>query len=288
MPLRRAFLWTMIISLSTAALLGILTLLFWRGMSETILISTALFAVFNLLALCCAIVIEQGRLRWLMWIGIVAAGAALLTWLFFAWFERPLSYRAERRVAQTAGSFTVICVWCAYYGLITALPLRHPRAKAVKWAAIVSTSIVGLFIFMMCVAEEWMEEHIVDVLGEDLIFRLLGAVGIVAACGTVLAPILWKVQALHQLASAESMPPEVRVQITCPRCGTAQALPVGPSQCAHCALRIAVKVEEPRCVCGYLLYRLEGEKCPECGRPIPPKMRWKAMLASGDGNGNQD
>ena len=278
MHLRRAFLWTMIVSLSTAALLGILTLLVWRGMTETILISTALFAVFNLLALCCAIVIEQGRLRWLMWIGIVAAGAAFLIWLILVWFEYPLSHRAERRVAQTAGSFTVICVWCAYYGLMTGLPLRHPWAKVVKWTAIVSTSIVGLFIFMVCVAQEWMEDCIVDVLGEDLTFRLLGAVGIVAACGTVLAPILWKVQALRQAASAESIPSQVRVQVACPRCGTAQALAVGPSHCAHCNLRITVKVEEPRCVCGYLLYRLEGDVCPECGRAIPPKLRWTTVL----------
>jgi hypothetical protein len=146
----------------------------------------------------------------------------------------------------------------------------------VRWTAIVSTSIVGLFIFMMCLIQEWMDDHIFDALGEDLTFRLLGAVGIVAACGTVLAPILWKAQVLRQAASAESMPPEVRVKLICPRCGTAQALPIGPSHCAHCALHIAVKVEEPRCVCGYLLYRLEGEKCPECGRAIPPKMRWTA------------
>lgn len=274
MQLRRTFLWTMIISLSLAALLGVLTLLLWRGMSETILASTALFAAFSLVAICCAIVIEQKRLRALMWIGLVASAAALPAWLIFVWFRRPMSSSAEWAVINTGGALTVIGTWCAYYGLITALPLIHPWAKAVKWTAIISTSIVGLFIFMVCVAQELMEDCVVDVLGEDLTFRLLGVVGIVAACGTVVAPILWKVQRLRQAASAESIPSQVRVQVTCPRCGTAQALPVGPSHCAHCSLRITVKVEEPRCVCGYLLYRLKGEKCPECGRPIPAKMRW--------------
>jgi len=187
-----------------------------------------------------------------------------------------MSSSAEWAVINTGGALTVIGTWCAYYGLMTGLPLRHPWAKVVKWTAIVSTSIVGLFIFMVCAAEEWMDDYIFDVLGEDLTFRLLGAVGIEAACGTVVAPILWKVQRLRQAASAESIPSQVRVQVICPRCGTAQAFPIGPSHCAHCALHITVKVEEPRCVCGYLLYRLEGEKCPECGRAIPPKMRWTA------------
>jgi ribosomal protein L37E len=284
MHLRRAFLWTMIISLSLAAVIGIVALLLpTLGPADEILISTALFAAFSLVAMCCAIVIEQGRLQLLMWLGIIASGAALLTWLFLVWFERSLAYRSEEYTARTAGAFNVICVWCAYFGLLTVLPLRHPWAKTVQWTAIAATSIVGLFIFMACLAAEWMEDRIIDVLGEDLAFRLLGAVGIVAACGTVLAPILWKIQALRQATSGESIPSRLRVQVVCPRCGTAQALAVGPSQCAQCGLRITLKVEEPRCACGYLLYRLEGEQCPECGRPIPPNMRW--MDAPADAGG---
>ncbi len=33
-------------------------------------------------------------------------------------------------------------------------------------------------------------------------------------------------------------------------------------------------VQEPRCPCGYLLYRLEGTSCPECGRTIDDQDRW--------------
>ncbi|MDY7107463.1 MAG: hypothetical protein SYC29_02395 [Planctomycetota bacterium] len=275
MHLRRTFLWSMIISLSLAAVIGIVALLMpGLGPTEEILGSTALFGAFSLVALCCAIVIEQGRLRILMWMGIIASAAALLTWLFLLWFENPLSSRAEEYTARTAGVFNVICVWCAYFGLFTGLPLRHPWAKVVQWTAIYAASIIGLFIFLVCVVPEWMEDHVIHVLGEDLFFRLSGAVGIVAACGTVLAPILWKVQALRQAASGESIPSALRVQVVCPRCGTAQALPLGPSKCAQCGLRITLKVEEPRCTCGYLLYQLEGDKCPECGRTIPPEMRW--------------
>jgi rRNA maturation protein Nop10 len=35
-----------------------------------------------------------------------------------------------------------------------------------------------------------------------------------------------------------------------------------------------VEVEEPRCACGYLLYQLAGDTCPECGRAVAAEDRW--------------
>ena len=60
MHLRKTFLWSMIASLGLAALLGIAALLLPRyGPGEDILLSTALFAVFSLIALMCATVQER-------------------------------------------------------------------------------------------------------------------------------------------------------------------------------------------------------------------------------------
>lgn len=275
MHLRRAFLWTMIVSLSLAALIGIVALLLPRlGPTDEILASTALFAAFSLVAMCCAIVIEQGRLRWLMWIGIVAGAVALLAWLVMVWFERQMDWRLEWRVGRAGGAFSVVSMWCAYFGLMTALPLRHPRAKVVKWGAIAATCLVAVFFLMGSAFPDWMERHVLGRFGYDLEVGIVGSIGILAACGTVLSPILWKVQALREAASGESIPTALMVQIVCPRCGTVQRLAPGVSRCTACSLRISIKVEEPRCACGYLLYQLEGEKCPECGRVIPPEHRW--------------
>ena len=59
------------------------------------------------------------------------------------------------------------------------------------------------------------------------------------------------------------------LDIVCPRCRTAQSLPFGDSTCKSCDLQIFIKVTEPRCAaCGYLLYKLTGNKCPECGAPL--------------------
>ena len=37
---------------------------------------------------------------------------------------------------------------------------------------------------------------------------------------------------------------------------------------------MTIEFEEPRCDCGYLLYRLVGDTCPECGRAVPLSSRW--------------
>ncbi len=48
-----------------------------------------------------------------------------------------------------------------------------------------------------------------------------------------------------------------------------QTIELGGSACKACGLRIEVRAEEPRCrQCGYLLYRLTSDTCPECGTPI--------------------
>ncbi|MFG0251941.1 MAG: hypothetical protein ACF8NJ_03610, partial [Phycisphaerales bacterium JB038] len=58
------------------------------------------------------------------------------------------------------------------------------------------------------------------------------------------------------------------------RCAVAHMANMGTSHCQSCGLRIYLEVEEPRCACGYLLYQLQGDRCPECGRLIPWKDRW--------------
>ena len=35
-----------------------------------------------------------------------------------------------------------------------------------------------------------------------------------------------------------------------------------------------IEIEEPRCACGYLLYRLEGDSCPECGAMVTAGVSW--------------
>ena len=72
----------------------------------------------------------------------------------------------------------------------------------------------------------------------------------------------------------ESIPSNLAVSLTCPRCAAEQTLPLGLTACRACRFALMIEVDEPRCECGYLLYRLSGMTCPECGRVIPDAQRW--------------
>ncbi|MHC4415732.1 MAG: hypothetical protein ACYS0G_10645 [Planctomycetota bacterium] len=263
MRLRTTFLWTMIVSLVLAALLGIVTLLLPTryGPHEEILGSTALFGAFSLMALMCATVLEKRRLVPLMWVGISAAALALVTWLALLWFERPMTWRVERFVARTGGTFTVASVLLAQTGLL-ALP-RFDRLSegGVRRATIGVSILLGAVI----VALIWWFDPIEDLIDENAIFRILGVLCILTACGTIVTPILWKVQVVRRAHSAESIPRKLEVRVACPRCRTEQTMITGPSKCGHCGLRMTIHVEEPRCACGYLLYQLESDRCRGAG-----------------------
>ena len=272
MRLRKAFLWSMIVSLCLAALLGIAALLLpsWALYDDEILISTLLFGVYSLLALCCAIVTEKRRLVGWMWIGITAAAVALSIWLVMVWFGSSLRWQVEEQLVKTAGSFTTISVLIAQCGLLVLPRLDGPLAGFVRKATILVSITLACTLIFMYWGFDWIETYIDD----EIIFRGMGVLGILTACGTVVTPIIWKVQAVHRVGSVDSIPSRLRIDIKCPRCETQQQLRTGPAKCATCGLRITVQVEEPRCTCGYQLYRLESERCPECGREVPQADRW--------------
>ena len=70
------------------------------------------------------------------------------------------------------------------------------------------------------------------------------------------------------------------LSMNCPRCADVIQLPLGHGACPHCKLAIHIECDEPRCECGYLLHKLTGVNCPECGMEVPEKLRWKSAQQS--------
>jgi hypothetical protein len=87
------------------------------------------------------------------------------------------------------------------------------------------------------------------------------------AAGTIAVYLLAGMDRLRR-PPPESIPSGVTLSAACPRCNTVCTFGQGKSSCPSCGLRVTLEIEEPRCECGYLLYKLDSDQCPECGRPI--------------------
>lgn len=270
MRLRKTFLWSMIVSLTLSAALGVIAIVFdsfWRA-DEEALATSLLVGAFSMICLVCAFVLEKRRARWIMWTGIACSLGTLAVWLVLVW-TNPWRWSGgdwQEVLIKVGTLLTTICLWAAHLGLLILMRLtttvpRIVRTATLAFVATLGVTIIGLVWFE--IFDEWTG-------------KFVAVVSILGACGTVVTPVLALIEFLSDKGSAETIPAKVQVRLTCPRCHTQQELRAGPGKCANCGLRIIIDVEEPRCECGYQLYRLESDQCPECGREIPEADRWAA------------
>jgi hypothetical protein len=267
MLLRTAFLWLMIASLIAAALLGIVGILFdLAGWTWKLVGTSLLVGGFSMTSLACAVVLGRRRAIPMMWFGIGASLAALAIWLFEMWAEpqRFWGYEAEETIFRIGGTATLFAVWMAHAGLLTLLTIRRREFRAARLATHVLGSVLAALILRFL----WNEPS------GNAWEKSLSITSILVGCGTVVTPVLALIEFLQRRGRPESIGERVSVHVVCPRCGEAQPMRAGGAKCRRCGLKITIDLEEPRCDCGYLLYRLEADRCPECGRAVAPEDRW--------------
>ena len=147
------------------------------------------------------------------------------------------------------------CVYVAWANLLLCLPVK----PAHRWLRL-ATLAAGAATVMLT-------ELIVFDFKSEVVQRLDAATAILAGCGTLGLGVL---AMLSRPVDFESLPGEfLKITVVCPACRKKQAIELGGASCKDCGLRIEVRTAEPRCAeCGYLLYRLTSDNCPECGTPI--------------------
>ena len=275
MKMRSAFLWTMIGSLTLAAALGVLAILFdtFGSTSVKILVTSLLMGAFSMTALGSAIVLDRHRRKVISWLGIGMSIAALLHWSFMIWFE-PWRWSGwsglDDLLWKVGATLTIIAIWCPHFGLLSLLRLDR---GTFRWVRTVIHVITGLLAAVVMIVF-WTEEF------GEWIGKMIAVLAMLGGCGTLVTPILGIVERSSRTDSAESIQRKVMIDLTCPRCGFAQNMKAGSAKCTGCGLRISIDVEEPRCACGYLLFQLTGDACPECGKPIEPEDRWQTPVES--------
>jgi hypothetical protein len=235
---------------------ALVTCIWWPGLSDdtigrAVLNTPALLGSY-VLAIPCAALRERRRRVPLALGGLLACTVGLLMVLVCIWAEPTGNVwfpKATAIAAIIAFSFAQTC-----------LLLRVPAGPSLRWLLRGSIACVWAVAAMASIM-------IARELGGDFEFRVLGALGVLDACGSLGLVILSKlrqVQKAEQLVSAAAA-----VELRCPRCMTPQTVQAGTSHCAACGLKFRIEIEEPRCAkCDYLLWQLPERRCPECGTPF--------------------
>ena len=265
----RAFLAVVAVS----ALLGLLVIM--NVVTDTRFLATsAIVAVGCMATFVCALVADHGRFARWMRSATVVGWLGVLVWLFLVWFEAALGSKGMEITARIAGALSLYAVW-SIFSAVTLAPRGGGTITAlIRWSVFVLAawwSAVGEFGLV----EPDIAEMVVNAIGEQWFFRIVAASAVVIGAGTLAQPVLIRIAGAAPQESA-IRGRRAKVALGCPRCGTQCELETNTdAKCAACQLAIRVEVDEPRCVCGYLLFGLETSTCPECGAAVPESLHWK-------------
>lgn len=258
MLLKRAFLWTLIVSLSLAALVGVVVILFndiFHLATEEIVGTLLTVSFFSLTSLGAAIVLERNRWRFAMLLALAISGVGLLDYLLMIWFFQS-SFSADW-VWQVMWLLGVWAVALPHAGLLS---LAQLRGGVWRWVQ------VGAFVAVFSLASV-ISAAVVFEADDDLAWRMIGILAIFSVLGTIAIPVLSKVHRIDRLT--EMVATRLDVSLKCPRCLFEQTVASGYSRCSRCRLKFHIEIEEPRCPgCNYLLHQLTTPECPECGRVL--------------------
>ncbi|MDY7107466.1 MAG: hypothetical protein SYC29_02410 [Planctomycetota bacterium] len=278
---------TWIVRLLMALLVGGLTLAAGVGIRMLIegrmddarydLVSAAIVTVaFSAIALMSAYVAHRRRLLPLMLTGIASSLVACVLWIIVI-YGRHLAPDRYAIIVQCGSMFTLLAFATSWTGL-----LALARARS-TWLGVFRLLLIGAsWVWCGAVALMIWVGPILQRANEQLLmvtFSILGFLGpLLLLAGFAFSAVV-RADERRRKRRRDTIPAGIGITMTCPRCGTEQAFRAGAARCAACGFAMLIEIEEPRCECGYPLYRLQGNVCPECGRAIPEADRWTGPSA---------
>lgn len=232
-----------------------------RSDSFDVLAKCVLTTVAGMIIPCLVVIvvsaIERREKVALMWFTLALLGVTFPAWMIYLWtnlFE-------SSRMLQAVCSMSIAVVAITIVGQLLIAPSTSFIFNAMRVALI---PLVALFAgwLIVLIWTTWWQRH------EDLIALVTTAVGLLLLLNLV---VLWQVFRYLRTArrhARESLPDALTLRFKCPRCGADQTLKPGTRACGGCHTVLLIEIQEPRCECGYLLYQLHGNTCPECGRIV--------------------
>lgn len=187
---RRTAVVFVIVSLSIAALLGIVTLFTgeFGDVQAKILLTTLLVAAFAITALCHLAVVGRS-LRIVGYVGIGASALALVLGLILIWVSWDNWSEVFSYVAQAFGVLSILAASLAQANLLLLLAARQQRVIRIGlYVTLGAIALLALLLSLTIITEG-------DIPGSDgdLYWRFIGVIAILDVLGTIVLPVLGRV-----------------------------------------------------------------------------------------------
>ena len=211
----------------------------------------------------------------------VMLGLLLVTcgfWLVVSWSSTLRMSSQADTYGRIGGSLMMVLIGMMFMGHLLIVETRYTLVHLAARAIVVSIGGV-VVVGMVMLWTEWWFPYGVEV---GIVTAIWGSLTVI---GAFMVPMLALGLAKPRAQTAESIVTKVALEFSCPRCRAEQQLPIGLVRCSECGFALLIEIQEPRCACGYLLYQLRGETCPECGRKVAETDRWAAEAQTDSPNG---
>lgn len=187
---RRTAIVFIIVSLTIAALFGIVTLLTgtFGELQSKVLLTTLLLAAFSITALCHLAVVGR-TLRIVGYAGIIVSGFAFIAGVVLIWQDWSRWDATWEATMKGFGVLSVLALSLAHTNLLLILEERRNRAVRIGlWATIALIGLVALFIIIPIVTDG-------RVPGDygDVYWRVFGVFAILDVLGTIVLPVIGRV-----------------------------------------------------------------------------------------------
>jgi len=185
--IRNYALLSLIVSFCLCGLAGIIILIIgtFGETEQKVLNTTMIFAGYSILGLCCSILAGKRKFPYVAYTGVGICIAGLIYSIIFIWTD--LDSSSNVIYAKLSATFAILAFSFAHSSLILLVPAIRQYLKAVLASTISAMSIV----WIMSLYFFWNDGKIPFENG--LYFRIMGVFGILAALGTISAPILAKI-----------------------------------------------------------------------------------------------
>ena len=273
-------LWAAFAVLTLAAGMALLSTAFRGtvGMRDEMLGTAIAAAIYSVLALVAGLVVSKHRR--IGWLSLGLLAVSFVSWIVFIWAEP--SWEQEELYFRVIGFLCVPAGVSLHLGVLMLASVRATHWRILRILAGGCSIVAGLLLLFMF--GNGSDNYLWDDGGP-----LIGVLILLALFGTVMVPIASAIerssaQDQHEVDITGRLP----VEVQCPRCQHRSSIRSNTDgACDACGLRIRVTIREPRCDCGYLLYNLSEDLCPECGVPIPLESRWQAGSDAGSSAGHE-